>query len=197
MNLKTLENSTSTQSNPKPHVAVYCGSKLGSEPTFSAQAYELGARLAQAGLGLVYGGASIGLMGQVADGCLSEQGQVIGVIPEFMLDYEVAHDFLSELHVVADMHERKALMALRSHAFVTLPGGLGTLEEILEMATWRQLGQHDKPMYLLNTLGFYDPLIAHIDSALAHGFISLVDRDRLVLVDTIDELIERLKADLL
>ncbi len=126
--------------------------------------------LAEQGFGLVYGGASIGLMGQVADAVIQHGGEAVGVIPEFMLDYEIAHNQLTELHVVRTMHERKALMAERASAFVALPGGLGTFEEILEIATWGQLNQHQKPMMLYNVNGFYDALIAQLDHAVARRF---------------------------
>ena len=143
----------------QPLVALYCGSRSGNNPIYQEKAVQLARKLAEQGFGMVYGGASIGLMGLVADTVVQHGGQAVGVIPEFMLDYEIAHSNLTELHVVKSMHERKAMMADRASAFVALPGGLGTFEEILEIATWGQLNQHQKPMILYNVNGFYDALI--------------------------------------
>ena len=142
--LNTEVNVQTTQ----PLIALYCGSRSGNKPIYQEKAIALAQGLAKQGFGLVYGGASIGLMGQVADAMISHGGEAVGVIPEFMLDYEIAHHQLTELHVVQTMHERKALMAERASAFVALPGGLGTFEEILEVATWGQLNQHQKPMMI-------------------------------------------------
>ena len=130
------ENSPKTT---RPLVALYCGSRAGNKPVYLEKAIHLSQGLAEHGFGLVYGGASIGLMGQVADAMIQHGGEAVGVIPEFMLDYEIAHNQLTELHVVTSMHQRKAMMAERACAFVALPGGLGTFEEILEIATWGQL----------------------------------------------------------
>ena len=135
-------------------VALYCGSRFGNNSIYKEKAIQLSESIAQKGFGIVYGGASIGLMGQVADSVIHAGGEVVGVIPEFMLDYEVSHSALTELHVVRTMHERKAMMAERASAFVALPGGLGTFEEILEIATWGQLNQHQKPMLIYNVNGF-------------------------------------------
>ena len=126
----------------RPLVALYCGSRAGNKPIYLEKAIQLSQGLAEHGFGLVYGGASIGLMGQVADTMIQHGGEAVGVIPEFMLDYEIAHPQLTELHIVTSMHQRKAMMADRACAFVALPGGLGTFEEILEIATWGQLNQH-------------------------------------------------------
>ena len=131
-------------------IALYCGSRTGNKPIYRDTAIELAQHIATQGFGIVYGGASIGLMGQVADTVLEHGGEVVGVIPEFMLDYEIAHQKLTELHIVETMHERKALMAERANAFIALPGGLGTFEEILEIATWGQLNQHQKPIIIYN-----------------------------------------------
>ncbi|MBH2002247.1 MAG: TIGR00730 family Rossman fold protein, partial [Moraxellaceae bacterium] len=136
-------------------IALYCGSRTGNKPIYRNKAIELAQHIANQGFGIVYGGASIGLMGQVADSVLEHSGEVVGVIPEFMLDYEIAHQKLTELHIVETMHERKALMAERASAFIALPGGLGTFEEILEIATWGQLNQHQKPMIIYNVNRFY------------------------------------------
>ena len=172
----------------QPLIALYCGSRVGNKPIYKEPAIELAQGIAEHGFGIVYGGASIGLMGQVADTVLEHGGEVVGVIPEFMLDYEVAHSKLTELHVVQTMHERKAMMAERAGAFVALPGGLGTFEEILEIATWGQLNQHQKPMILFNVNGFYDALIAQLDHAVAEGFLPPQHRAKLIVCDTFDEI---------
>ena len=137
-----------------PLVAVYCGSRKGNDPVYVQSAHELGRALVEAGLGLVYGGAVIGCMGAVADGVIEKNGIAVGVSPEFMMDREVEHGGLTRLHLTDTMHTRKAIMAEYASAFITLPGGLGTLEEIMEIATWRQLYQHEKPMIILNINGF-------------------------------------------
>ena len=167
----------------RPLVALYCGSRAGNNPVYQEKAIQLATNLAQNGFGLVYGGASIGLMGQVADTMIAAGGEAVGVIPEFMLDYEIAHSKLTELHIVKTMHERKALMAERACAFVALPGGLGTFEEILEIATWGQLNQHQKPMMLYNVNQFYDPLIAQLDIAVNEGFLPPQHRAKLIVCE--------------
>lgn len=177
-----------------PLVAVYCGSRAGHKPIYLESAIALAQGLAQHGLGVVYGGASIGLMGQVADSALEAGGDVVGVIPEFMLDYEVAHDSLTELHVVKTMHERKALMADRTSAFIALPGGLGTFEEILEIATWSQLGQHQKPMILYNVNNFYDLLIAQMDHAVQEGFLPPQHRAQILVCNHLNEIYSALSG---
>ena len=168
--IKMTEHKNKSPRTTRPLVALYCGSRAGNNPIYQEKAIQLVKSLAQQGFGLVYGGASIGLMGQVADTVLEHGGEVVGVIPEFMLDYEIAHSELTELHIVRSMHERKALMAERACAFVALPGGLGTFEEILEIATWGQLNQHQKPMIIYNVNRFYDALIAQLDHAVDEGF---------------------------
>ncbi|MBJ9425111.1 LOG family protein [Acinetobacter seifertii] len=172
----------------KPLIALYCGSRAGNKPIYREKAIELASGIAEQGFGLVYGGASIGLMGQVAESVLAHGGEAVGVIPEFMLDYEVAHAGLTELHVVETMHERKAMMAERASAFIALPGGLGTFEEILEIATWGQLNQHQKPMILYNVNGFYNPLIAQLDQAVQEGFLPLQHRAKLIVCEEIDQI---------
>lgn len=176
-----------------PLVAVYCGSKLGNDPVYQQTAYELGTRLVEAGYGLVYGGAVIGCMGAVADGVIAKGGVSVGVIPEFMLGREVAHKDLTRLHLTDTMHTRKALMAEYASAFITLPGGLGTLEEIMEIATWRQLYQHEKPMVMLNVNGFYDRLVDQLHFTVAQGFMKQEDMDRLIICNTVQQAIELLK----
>ena len=172
----------------QPLIALYCGSRSGNKPVYQEKAVALARRLAENGFGLVYGGASIGLMGQVADAVVDHGGETVGVIPEFMLDYEIAHHRLTELHIVHSMHERKALMAERASAFVALPGGLGTFEEILEIATWGQLNQHQKPMMLYNVNGFYDALIAQLDRAVEDGFLPPQHRAKLIICEHEEEI---------
>jgi uncharacterized protein (TIGR00730 family) len=150
---------------------IYCGSSVGINPEYAAIAKTLGRALVHHGVGLVYGGGRVGLMGIVADAVLERGGKAIGVIPEPLAAREIAHDGLTELHVVADMHERKALMARRSSAFLTLPGGIGTFEEFFETLTWAALGLHQKPMGVLNVAGYFDPLLALLDHAVAERFV--------------------------
>jgi uncharacterized protein (TIGR00730 family) len=150
---------------------------------------ELAQRLAEREVRVVYGGASVGLMGAVADGALARGGRVLGVLPEFMIAREIAHRGLTELHVVASMHERKALMAELSDGFVALPGGIGTLEELIEVYTWSQLGLHDKPCGLLNVRGFYDGLAGWLDHAVAEGFLPAAQRARLLVAGDAAELL--------
>ncbi|KAF7275672.1 hypothetical protein GWI33_011440 [Rhynchophorus ferrugineus] len=171
-------------------VALYCGSRSGNNPIYQQKAIELAKALAENGFGAVYGGASIGLMGQVADTVLQYGGEVVGVIPEFMLDYEIANQHLTELHVVDSMHTRKKLMADRASAFIALPGGLGTFEEILEIATWAQLNQHQKPMILYNVNGFYTHLIAQLDHAVQEGFLPLQHRAKLLVCEHKQQIME-------
>jgi uncharacterized protein (TIGR00730 family) len=150
---------------------IYCGSSVGINPEYAAIAKTLGRALVHHGVGLVYGGGRVGLMGIVADAVLERGGKAIGVIPEPLAAREIAHDGLTLLHVVADMHERKALMARRSSAFLTLPGGIGTFEEFFETLTWAALGLHQKPMGVLNVAGYFDPLLALLDHAVAERFV--------------------------
>jgi len=172
----------------RPLVALYCGSRAGNKPVYLEKAIHLSQGLAEHGFGLVYGGASIGLMGQVADTMIQHGGEAVGVIPEFMLDYEIAHPQLTELHIVTSMHQRKAMMADRACAFVALPGGLGTFEEILEIATWGQLNQHQKPMMLYNVNGFYNPLITQLDLAVQEGFLPPQHRAKLIVCEHADQI---------
>jgi uncharacterized protein (TIGR00730 family) len=165
------------------HVCVFCGSSAGTEPRYRAAAEALGAILVARGDALVYGGGKVGLMGIVADAVLAAGGQAIGVIPEGLARKELIHAGLSELHVVPSMHARKALMAELAGAFVALPGGYGTFEELLEITTWAQLGIHDKPIGLLNVAGYYDALAALFDRAVASGFIRAEHRDIVIVGD--------------
>ncbi len=152
-------------------VCVYCGSSPGVNPVYREAAEAFGRALVQANLALVYGGGKVGLMGVIADAVMAGGGRAIGVIPELLVDKEVGHDGLSELHVVPDMHHRKKMMADLSDAFVALPGGVGTLEELFEVYTWAQLGYHHKPVAVLNIDGFYDPLFALLQHTVSEGFM--------------------------
>lgn len=163
-------------------VCVFLGSNCGTDPAYLDSTRTLGRELAERGLSLVYGGSAVGLMGELADTVLAEGGQVVGVIPQALKDKEIAHQRLTELHVVASMHERKALMASLAESFIALPGGLGTLEEFFEVLTWGQLGFHAKPCGLLNVLGYYDGLASFLDTATGQGFIPAAHR-RMILVD--------------
>lgn len=153
-------------------ICVFCGSREGARPEYRTSAAALGRALASRGLGLVYGGGAIGLMGVVADAALGAGGKVYGVIPKGLAAKEIAHHGLTELHVVKSMHERKATMEHLSQAFIALPGGFGTFEELLEIVTWIQLGLHRKPAGLLNVAGYYDPMLEQIRRAVDEGFIS-------------------------
>ena len=161
-------------------VAVYCGSSSGNQEAYSQQAQAMGQELARRGLTLVYGGGRVGLMGTIADAVLAAGGRVIGVIPGFLADKELAHRGCTELHVVDTMHQRKLLMADLADGFVALPGGFGTLEELFEVLTWGQLGLHSKPVALLNTLGFYDALLALLDHMRAEAFLRPENRSQLL-----------------
>jgi uncharacterized protein (TIGR00730 family) len=171
-------------------ICVYAGSNAGSRPAYAAAAQALGRALAARGTGLVYGGGRVGLMGEIADATLSAGGEAIGVIPEALFDRELGHRGLSELRVVASMHERKALMAELADGFVALPGGIGTLEELIEIMTWSQLGIHAKPCGVLDAAGFYAGLQAFLDHMVAEGFLHerhraglLADADANALLD--------------
>ena len=189
----TENNATSPIKTTQCLIALYCGSRTGNKPIYRDKAIELAQHIANQGLGIVYGGASIGLMGQVADTVLEHSGEVVGVIPEFMLDYEIAHNKLTELHIVETMHERKALMAERASAFIALPGGLGTFEEILEIATWGQLNQHQKPMIIYNVNRFYDALIAQLDHAVEEGFLPPQHRAKVIICDSLEQITNVIK----
>ena len=157
---------------PSFSIAVYCGSRLGSEPHFAEIARTVGQWIGQHGWQLVYGGGNAGLMGLVAETTQAHGGRVVGVIPDALVDKELANHACDELHVVRNMHERKALMAERADAFLAIPGGIGTFEELFEVWTWRQLGYHDKPIGILNANGYYDRLLAFLDDTVQAGFVS-------------------------
>lgn len=192
--MTNIEKAVNKSTLAMPLVAVYCGSRLGSDDIYEQAARDLGKALAENGMGLVYGGASIGLMGAVADAVVKSGAQAVGVIPTFMLKHEIAHQQLTRLHLTDTMHTRKTVMAEYADAFITLPGGLGTLEEIMEIATWRQLYQHEKPMIILNINGFYDSLIEHLKYTADQGFMKQEDLERLVICNTIAEAIELLQV---
>ncbi|MBC7698797.1 TIGR00730 family Rossman fold protein [Aquabacterium sp.] len=178
-------------------VCVYCGSRTGNEPAFEAAAREVGREIGLRGWQLVYGGGSTGLMGAVADAALEHGASVIGVIPHRLVQRELGHSGLTDLQVVDTMHERKHSMAMQSDAFVALPGGIGTMEEIFEVWTWRQLGYHQKPVGLLNTAGYYDDLLKFIDRSRDGGFL-WPDVQELLLLDTqAGSLLDQLQADAL
>jgi len=175
-------------------VCVYCGSSSGARPVYAATAREFGAVLARRGLTLVYGGGHVGLMGILADAVLEAGGRAIGVIPQFLVDRELAHRGLTRLHVTTTLHERKALMAELADAFVALPGGAGTLDELFETWTWALLEQHRKPCGLLDAHHYYRGLLEFLDHAAAEGFLSRAHRGLLRVAASPDELLERLAA---
>ena len=175
-------------------VCVFCGSHAGADERYAEAARAFGALLARRGHALVYGGARAGLMGALADAALEAGGRVTGVIPEALWEREIGHTGLSDLLVVASMHERKALMAERSDAFVALPGGAGTLEEFFEAWTWAQLGIHGKPVALLNVAGFYDPLLALVDHMAREGFVGPQQRAMVLVADDPAALLDRVAA---
>lgn len=162
-------------------LCVFCGSNSGSDPSYANAARDFGVLLAKSDIALVHGGGHVGLMGIVADAVLAGGGKAIGVIPRMLWDREVGHRNLSELHIVETMHERKAMMASLSDAFVALPGGLGTLEEIFEVWTWAQLGIHRKPLGFLDVLGFYAPLLSSLDRAVDAGFVRAQHRSMAIV----------------
>jgi len=175
-------------------LCIYCGSSAGRNDAFREHAANLGRLLAARGIGVVYGGASVGLMGAVADAALSAGGRVTGVIPSALLDRELSHGQLTELHVVASMHERKRLMADLSDGFIALPGGLGTLEELFEILTWAQLGFHGKPVGVLNVADYYTALLTFLDEAVSAGFVRPEYRGLLLDATDAPTLLERFQA---
>ena len=175
-------------------ICVYCGSNAGSRPAYAERAAALGERIAREGLALVYGGGNVGLMGLAADAALAAGGEVIGVIPEQLVTWEVAHKGVSRLEVVANMHERKMRMFDLADAFVALPGGFGTLDEMFEMLTWRQLGIGDKPCAFLDVDGFYAPLLQMIDRMVAERFLHPEQRADLWHGEDIDAMLEWMRG---
>jgi uncharacterized protein (TIGR00730 family) len=175
-------------------ICVFCGSSLGVRPEYGHAAAQLGRLLAGAGLGLVYGGARVGLMGALADAVLEAGGEAIGVMPRALVEKEIAHSGLTELHVVETMHERKTLMSDLADAFVLLPGGFGSWEEFCEAVTWLQLGMHQKPCGVLNVVGYYDALMALSAHAAAEGFLRPAHRDLVIVADNPQQLLLRLSV---
>jgi uncharacterized protein (TIGR00730 family) len=175
-------------------ICVYCGSSPGLNPAFAQAAHATGLALANQGITLVYGGGHAGLMGVVADAALAAGGKVIGVIPQRLVDKEAAHQGLTELHVVPDMHTRKALMAKLAEGFITLPGGVGTFEELFETFTWLQLGYHKLPVAVLDVAGYYAPLQALMKSAVENGFVGASNASQLLVDSNIDALLDRMRA---
>lgn len=177
-----------------PSICVYLGSREGYDPRFREAAVTLGRAIAEHGMTLVYGGARVGLMGALADAALTAGGEVTGVIPHHLVDRELAHDGLTTLVRVADMHERKASMAAHADAFIALPGGIGTLEELFEIWTWQYLGLHDKPIAVLDVDGFYQPLLEFLDRTVEAGFLNATTRAHLMASSDPDSLLDRLLA---
>lgn len=180
--------------NQPPVVCVFCGARKGHDPRWVALARELGTALAQQGYTLLYGGGHVGLMGEVADAALAAGGSVIGVIPESLMRREVGHIGLTELEVVPDMHLRKQRMVARSDAFITLPGGLGTLDEVFEVLTLAQLGEHDRPMLIIDPAGYFDSLYRLLDEIVGQGFASAKDVQALARARSVAEALTRLAA---
>jgi len=174
-------------------ITVFCGSSFGSDDVYKEQAALLGRTLAKQNIQLIYGGANVGLMGAVADGALNEGGKVVGVIPHFLQSKEIAHNQLTELILVETMHERKTRMNDLCDGVIVLPGGYGTLEEFFEMITWAQLGLHKKPIGILNIDGFYDNLIKLVQTMVDKGFLKQINREMLLISNTIDELLEMMR----
>jgi uncharacterized protein (TIGR00730 family) len=175
-------------------ICVYAGSNPGRDPAYMASATTLGELLARRGIGVVYGGGKVGLMGALADAALAAGGEVVGVMPQALIDREIGHPGLSGMHIVGSMHERKAMMGELSAGFIALPGGAGTLEELIEMFTWLQLGFHAKPIGVLNVAGYYDALAALFDHAVQEQFIRPPHRAALVIESRADALLDRFAA---
>jgi uncharacterized protein (TIGR00730 family) len=177
------------------NILIYCGSSAGHNEIYKKTATQVGETLAKQGLSLVYGGGSVGLMGTVADAILANGGEAIGVIPSFMEPWEVQHKGLTECIVTETMHTRKQIMAEKSDAVIALPGGWGTLDELFEILTWRQLGLHKMPIGVLNTNGFYDDLLKMLEKMVSEGFLKEANLQMLIVDDNIESLLEKLKND--
>lgn len=178
------------------NILIYCGSSAGHNEIYKTIATHVGKTLASQGLNLVYGGGSVGLMGTVADAILANGGEAIGVIPSFMESWEVQHKGLTECIVTQTMHTRKQIMAEKSDAVIALPGGWGTLDELFEILTWRQLGLHKMPVGILNTNGFYDPMMIMLEKMVAEGFVKEANLKMLIVDDNIESLLEQLRNDI-
>jgi uncharacterized protein (TIGR00730 family) len=177
---------------PARNLAVFCASADGVDPIYRHAATELGTTLAARNIGLIYGGANVGLMQAVADATIAAGGHVTGVIPIVLVDLEVAHHGISQLHVVDTMHTRKALMGEKADAFLVLPGGFGTFEEMFEVLAWKTLRLHSKPILLLNINGFYDPLLTFLDHAVTQGMLKQKNRDNLLVASTVEDALAQL-----
>lgn len=177
------------------NVAVFCASVNGLHPAYRADAEHLGRALATRNIGIIYGGANVGLMQAVAEAALTADGKVIGVIPEVLVDLEVAHHGITELHITSTMHTRKALIGEKADAFIALPGGFGTFEELFEVLAWHTLKLHAKPILLLNTHGFYEKLLTFLDHCVAEGLLKQKNRQLLLVADTVEEALTMLKLD--
>lgn len=176
--------------NPNFSICVYCGSRPGEKPAYAKAAHAVGTWIGQHGGQLVYGGGRTGLMGMVAEATKAAGGRVVGVIPQALVDKELANQACDELHIVANMHERKAMMAERSNAFLALPGGIGTFEELFEVWTWRQLGYHDKPIGLLNVNDYYSSMLAFLESTVTNGFMGAWQMDLIRASENAQDLME-------
>jgi|HubBroStandDraft_6_1064221.scaffolds.fasta_scaffold462215_2 uncharacterized protein (TIGR00730 family) len=179
----------------KKWIAVFCASAVGAKREYLAQARDLGRMIAERNYGLVYGGATVGAMGAIADAALAAGGEVMGVIPDVIMDLEIGHRGLTELHVVRTMHERKALMASRADAFLALPGGYGTMDEFIEVVTWAQLRIHSKPCVLVNVGGYYDGLLQFFDATVAQGFIKPENRGLVQVARDVSEALELVERE--
>jgi uncharacterized protein (TIGR00730 family) len=180
--------------NTLTRITIFCGSSNGSEKIFTETAFALGQKLADQKIVVVYGGASIGVMGAVADGCLKNNGQVIGIIPKFLSNKEIAHYNLTELITVETMHERKLKMHDLADGFIILPGGIGTLEEFFEILTWAQLGLHKKPIAILNTADYYKDLLEFIQNMVEKGFLKTIHKQLVLVSENADDLLEKMRT---
>ncbi len=177
------------------NIAIYCGSSSGTNSVYSDAAHEVGVYLAKNEIKLVYGAGSVGLMGIVADAVLANRGEVIGIIPQFLMDLEVGHTNLTQLHITNNMHDRKKIMCDIADGIIALPGGYGTLDELFEMLTWSQLGLHEMPIGILNVNGFYDPLLAMVQKMVEEGFLKKENQDLIIVDDNIGSLIGKMKSN--
>ncbi|MFP4519232.1 MAG: TIGR00730 family Rossman fold protein [Oceanicaulis sp.] len=175
-------------------ICVYCGSNTGAAAEYRSAAKAMGEALAARGIKLVYGGGQVGLMGVLADACVDAGGEVIGVIPDFLHQKEIAHPRVQDMRIVTSMHERKLMMAEESDAFIAMPGGLGTMEELFEVWTWSQLGRHEKPVGVLNVNGYYDGLMDFLDHMRGEGFVEAKHRGMLKCAETPDAIVDALEA---